>query len=629
MQKISMRLSKRTWHTLRWMFVDAITVIGAYSLVFAARATMVSLVYRQSLVYIILAAQLMVVTLYLFGVYRRIWPRTSGHEVSVIIKSVMFATVLIVLLNLLNTPRPLPVSIPLVGSLLTVLGLTALRYRSRLISGFTWRWRAIWDHEFPQSGIRVLIIGAGEAGQLLSWRLKHSQSRARYEVVGFVDDDPDKQKMLVEGCPVLGQCHQIGQLVRDHHIELIVVAIHNLTGAKFREILTACEQTTAMVKVLPDLLAMVNDKASITALRDVQPEDLIGRTTVSRSTEVDLSPVLRKVVCITGAAGSIGSELVRQIMDYEPRQVILLDNNESGLHDLYIQMKTAHPDIDLIAALADITRMETLEPIVKLHKPEVIFHAAAYKHVPMLEHFPSEALRVNIRGTWNLAELASRHRVERFVLISTDKAVKPVSVMGASKSIGESILYAFSQQSTNQTRFTAVRFGNVLGSRGSVVPTFRQQIQNGGPVTVTHPEMTRYFMSTSEAVNLIIHAACLTRGGDIFMLKMGEVVRITELAERMIRMHGLRPYVDIDIQFTGVRPGEKMHEELYDGTEDAVPTSHPHIVQIQRPYTSFEACTFFKDLDAILANPPNSPSDVLDQLLHIMRLDRPHAAVGA
>ena len=435
--------------------------------------------------------------------------------------------------------------------------------------------------------------------------------------------------MLVEGCPVLGQCHQIGQLVRDHHIELIVVAIHNLTGAKFREILTACEQTTAMVKVLPDLLAMVNDKASITALRDVQPEDLIGRTTVSRSTEVDLSPVLRKVVCITGAAGSIGSELVRQIMDYEPRQVILLDNNESGLHDLYIQMKTAHPDIDLIAALADITRMETLEPIVKLHKPEVIFHAAAYKHVPMLEHFPSEALRVNIRGTWNLAELASRHRIERFVLISTDKAVKPVSVMGASKSIGESILYAFSQQSANQTRFTAVRFGNVLGSRGSVVPTFRQQIQNGGPVTVTHPEMTRYFMSTSEAVNLIIHAACLTRGGDIFMLKMGEVVRITELAERMIRMHGLRPYVDIDIQFTGVRPGEKMHEELYDGTEDAVPTSHPHIVQIQRPYASFEACTFFKDLDAILANPPNSPSDVLDQLLHIMRLDRPHAAVGA
>jgi len=620
---MTMILSKRHQQTLWWICIDLLVVFTAYSIAFAARAVSTPLDYLRSVGTIIICAVFTVAMMQVFGIYQRIWSRTSGHGVTVIVKAVAVTTIVVVALNIIIVPRPLPLSIVLLGNLLSLAGFTALRYQSRLISGFNWRWKAIWDHKFPQQRTRVLIIGAGESGQTLTWRLKHRSPENTYEVVGFIDDDPEKQKMFVEGCPVLGTRNDIVRITREQRIDLIIVAIHTIKGQAFRDILAACESTPAMIKVVPDLFAMVNAREHTSPLRDVRAEDLIGRSALSRCDEVSLAPVTQKVVCITGASGSIGSELTRQMMLYQPRKVILLDNNESGLHDLYVYLSTAYPEIELAVVLADITIPNTIESMFATHRPQIVFHAAAYKHVPMLENHPHEALRVNIGGTRCVAQLAQKYNVERFILVSTDKAVNPVSVMGASKRVCENLLHALSNQTNNTTLFAAVRFGNVLGSRGSVVPTFYQQIDSGGPVTVTHPDMTRYFMSISEAVNLIIHAACMTTGNDIFMLKMGEVVRITELAERMIRMRGLRPYQDIQIKFTGIRPGEKMHEELFNNEEESLPTIHPHIIRIQSEMMDFNTDDFLDRLAEVMARTTTSSKEVLSALLHMIPVNQP------
>lgn len=595
-------LSKRGTHAFRRVIrpaaLDALIVVIAYSVVLYARALTASLYYMESFGYILLTALIMVVTLYVFSVYRRIWARTSGHGVVVLVNAVGFATTIHLLMTVLIQPRPLPVSVIVVGNILSLVGFVGVRYRSRLISGMVWRWNTVWRNELPPFApkMRVLIIGAGESGQYLALRLKHRLPGNQYQVVGFVDDDPEKQNMYVEGCRVLGTREDIVRLASVYQVDLIVVAIHNVAGPDFREILSYCESTRALIKVVPDLAALVNDRQSKTLLRDVQVEDYIGRSVVSRHEDVDLSPVTDKVILITGAAGSIGSELSRQMVSYRPKHIVLLDNNESGLHDLVTELKAANPDVPITPTLIDITVPASVRKLFEQYRPEVVFHAAAYKHVPMLEYYPEQALRVNILGTINVAEMALTFQSERFVLISTDKAVDPSSVMGASKRVCELLLHALAQSQAGNTIFTSVRFGNVLGSRGSVVPTFNRQIDSGGPVTVTHRDMTRYFMSIPEAANLIIHAACLTDGDDIFILQMGEVVRIVELAERMIRMRGLRPYVDIDIQFTGMRPGEKMHEVLFTATEKPVETLHPQIFKVHDWGSDFDVSLFLENL---------------------------------
>ncbi len=609
-----MALTKRRQQTLFWICADFLVVFAAYSMAFAARAVLTSLDYLHSIGWITIFAFFAIAMLRLFGVYRRIWSRTSGHEVIVIVKAITVITIGTFITSLILVPRPLPLSIVLLGNLLSLAGFTASRYQSRLLNGLVWRWKAIWDYQFPISRTRVLIIGAGESGQTLAWRLKYRAPGNSYEVVGFIDDDLEKQKMLIEGSPVIGTQSDIIRIAKDFHIDLIVVAITSIKGQAFRDLLAICENTSALIKVVPDLFAMVSAREHTVPLRDVRAEDLIGRSALSRCDDVSLDPVMHKIVCITGASGSIGSELTRQIMLYQPQMVILIDNNESGLHDLFIQVTTTFPDIDVKIVLADITNSRSIETVIEMYRPQVIFHAAAYKHVPMLEYYPREGLRVNICGTWCVAQLAQKYDVERFILVSTDKAVNPVSVMGASKRVCEILLHALSKHDDNTTLFASVRFGNVLGSRGSVVPTFNQQIDSGGPVTVTHPDMTRYFMSISEAVNLIIHAACMTTGDDIFMLKMGEVVRITELAERMIRMHGLRPYQDIAIKFTGVRPGEKMHEELFNDEELSLPTIHPYIIRIQSKMKPFNVGMFMNKLLQLVAQEPLSSSEVLSVL---------------
>jgi FlaA1/EpsC-like NDP-sugar epimerase len=619
-------LRTQRWRLVQYMGIDALIILAAYSAVFIARSVTASLDYQQSLPAMLASTAGLVVLLLIFGVYQRIWTHTSGHGITVIITPVALFTAAQLVISLMLPLRMIPLSVLLLGNVLALVGFIAVRYRSRLISGLTWRWKAIWRREFPAVNTRVLIIGAGEAGQTLAMRLKHRFPQNDYHIIGLIDDDPKKQGMYVESCLVLGTTADLVEIAADQRIDLIVMAIHNISGSNFRKILTLCESTQAVIKVVPDVFELVNARHSAAMLRDVQPEDLIGRTTIARHPGIDMQPVTGKAILVTGAAGSIGAELSRQIMTYSPVKVVLLDNNESGLHDLIIELAARWPNAHIVPALVDITQPEALRRVFCNHAPQIVFHAAAYKHVDMMEYYPQEALRVNIGGTLNLAHLAQQWDVERFVLISSDKAVNPKGVMGASKRACEMLLHALPASQGRGTLFTSVRFGNVLNSRGSIIPTFNRQIDSGGPVTVTDPAMTRYFMSIPEAVNLIIHAACMTQGDDIYILKMGETVRIIELAERMIRLRGLRPNVDIPIKITGIRPGEKLHEELYTPFEQPSETLHPGIIQLNTWSDDFDARLFFDHLDALLD--PETEGEVMPRLLDLIWQESKAVAAG-
>ncbi len=604
-----------------WAVIDSLIILGAYTVAFSVRAVTVPLwnYLQLGIGFVAFVIAWTLPLCYLAGVYHRLWSRTSGYDVRVIVYALAVSTVVAVGVDLLGTPRPLPLSVVLLGQLLSLVGAVAVRYRSRLVSGFSWRWQAVWFHEFP-SFTRVLIVGAGETGLALARQFRHWDTDTPYVVIGFVDDDPTRRGLYVEGVPILGTSEDIPRLAEARHVDLIAVAVHHMPGPAFRELLSRCQQTRARIKVVPDMASLMDANGRAPLLRDVRAEDLLGRKTIGRHEAVDFSPVTGRVVLVTGAAGSIGAELSRQLLDYDPVKLLLLDNNESGLHDLMGELRARQPDAPLVPILADVTIKAAVEKVFTQHEPEVVFHAAAYKHVPMLELFPGEAVRVNIGGTWLVAEMARLYHAERFVLISSDKAVNPSSVMGLTKRIDELLMRALTRQNGRQTRFTAVRFGNVLGSRGSVVPTFTRQIESGGPVTVTHPAMTRYFLSISEAVNLVIHAACLTEGDDLFMLEMGEEVRIVDLAERMIRMRGLRPYHDIDIVFTGVRPGEKLHEELRTALELPVATVHPGIHQLIGEADDFQAEEFLGRLSAFLSEGPDADGDLVARLQAVIGL---------
>jgi FlaA1/EpsC-like NDP-sugar epimerase len=579
----------------------------------------------------LVSAVALLLSLYLWGCYHRLWSRTSAHGITAIVEAVSIATIVLVPFEAVVLPSSLSAGDVIVANTLALGGFTAVRYRKRLISGLAWRWRAIWHHDFPDPTTRVLIVGAGAAGQTLAWQMKLRTQRRNlnFKVVGFVDDDLSKQGMLVENSPVLGTPADIPVLADALCIDLLAVAIHNISGPALRRILSFCESTSARIKLVPDVLAMIGSNSGDRLLRDIQPEDLLGRKSIGRHESVDLAPVTGKVVLVTGAAGSIGSELSRQLLSYDPVQLVLLDNNESGLYDLVLELRDmALPNV-LVPALVDITDRRALDRLYSRYRPNVVFHSAAYKHVPMLEDYPEESIRVNVGGTRNVAELASAYAVERFVLISSDKAVNPVNIMGASKRVCELLVQTLSQQPENRTLFTAVRFGNVLGSRGSVVPTFERQIENGGPVTVTAKDMTRYFITISEAVNLVIHAACLTRGGDLFMLNMGDEVRIVELAERMIRLRGLRPYKDIEIRFTGVRPGEKLHEQLSTTSETVIPTCHPDILELQDHARALPATGFVARLNSLLKDCLENGADVRTTLFAAIAAPEADAAPEA
>jgi FlaA1/EpsC-like NDP-sugar epimerase len=421
---------------------------------------------------------------------------------------------------------------------------------------------------------RLLIVGAGNAGQMIVRELQMNR-KIPYHAIGFVDDDTRKLKNRFLGLPVLGTCADIPELCRKHRIEEVVIAIPSAGGKQIRAIVERCQRANVAYKTLPSVGGLLDGSVSIEQIKDVSLDDLLGRDPVRLDTQ-KISAYLRdKRVLITGAGGSIGSELCRQVARFSPEKLVLFENGETPLFSIEQELRDKYPKLRIYPIIGDIRYRARVEAIFDEFLPEVVFHAAAYKHVPMMEFNPAEAVNNNVRGTQVVAQAAHMFKAEHFVMVSTDKAVNPTNIMGTTKRAAEKLVQALARRSS--TRFVTVRFGNVLGSNGSVIPTFQEQIRNGGPITVTHKNITRYFMTIPEAAQLVLQAGSMGEGGEIYLLDMGEPVKILHLAEELIRLSGKEPYEDIDITFTGLRPGEKLYEELLLDGEGVKPTTHEKI----------------------------------------------------
>ncbi|MEP6902204.1 MAG: nucleoside-diphosphate sugar epimerase/dehydratase [Actinomycetota bacterium] len=428
----------------------------------------------------------------------------------------------------------------------------------------------------------ILLIGAGRAGVMTLTEIKNRHD-CNFDIKGFIDDDSAKLGSVINGIEVIGKTENIPHLVRNLDIDHIIITIAEASREDFQRILQICKSVPIKVKTIPGLYELLQEKVIFTRIRDVEVEDLLGRSIVSLDEQSIKRFLSGKTVLVTGAGGSIGSELARQLMLCQISKLVLVERSEFGLFEIEREIIALHPTIEIVAVIADVCDENRMRRVFERYQPQIVFHAAAHKHVPMMEHNAAEALKNNVLGTNTVGRLAGHYRAEGFVLISTDKAVNPSSVMGATKRVAELVIQDLNDRFA--TRYVAVRFGNVIGSNGSVIPTFKKQIKKGGPVTVTHPEMTRYFMTIPEASQLVLQAGALGKGGEIFILDMGEPVKILDLAKETIRLSGLKPDEDIQIVFTGMRPGEKLSEELETDQERLTKTTHSKIFIAQiAPY---------------------------------------------
>lgn len=504
-----------------------------------------------------------IATFYLFGLYNRMWRYASISELLAITGAVTVSTVLIFVATL-ALKEPFPRSIYIISWFLNIIFIGASRMCIRVSAHF----RSVVNEK--QS--RVLILGAGDTGYLLAREINMSQSQK--ELVGFIDDDENKRDQRLLGVKVLGNRRELSNIVDKYQIDEIIIAIPSLNDKQLREMIGDCHKTGCLVKVVP-LLRELNGRPSLEKLRQVNLEDLLGREPVHLDSTLLAGYLRGKRVLVTGAGGSIGSELCRQIAKYHPETMVLLGKGENSIYEIEQELHNKFPELKLESVIADVRKRKRIRSIFARHRPQVVFHAAAHKHVPLMESQPEEAVENNIFGTKTVAEAARYFEVETFVMISTDKAINPTSVMGTTKRVAEQIVQGMNQIS--RTKFVVVRFGNVLGSRGSVVPLFQKQIAAGGPVTITDPEMKRYFMTIPEAVQLVLQAGSMARGGEVFVLDMGEPVKIYDMACTLIELAGLRPHKDIKIEFTGLRPGEKLFEELLTSEEGTTATTHEKI----------------------------------------------------
>ncbi len=472
-----------------------------------------------------------------------------------------------------------PISVILIDCLLAMAFILGARVARRV---FAERRERVLRRPKAQRRVRTLLIGAGQAGVMVAKELSARPDLA-VEPIGFVDDDPLKQGVLVAGLPILGATDALETIIARHRVDQALLTFSNVSGTEIRRVVTLCEARRLPLKVIPGLFEIVGGRVEVSRMRPVAIEDLLRRAPVSLDRDAIDAVIRGRVAMVTGAGGSIGSELCRQIARLDPKHLILVERSENNLFEIHRELVAKFPGIDIHPRLADIGDDARMRELFGEWKPHVVLHAAAHKHVPMMEWNPGEALKNNVVGTRRLADLAHEFGVQEFVMISTDKAVHPTSVMGATKRAAEVYVQALAQQS--ETRFITVRFGNVLGSAGSVIPIFQQQIANGGPVTVTDPRMTRYFMTIPEACQLVLQAATMGEGGEIFILDMGEPVRIVDLAHDLIRLSGFRPDVDIKVEFTGIRPGEKLFEELSLASEHADRTRHPKVYVGRTPHS--------------------------------------------
>lgn len=573
-------------HVLRWLrptrgkriflfiLLDIMAVLLAFFLAFWLRfdGRIVSPYVERLPLMLSFVVLLKLPIFYMQRFYKMSWTYVGINELIIIFKGAVYGSLLLGTVSfvfrevelLLEFPR----SILLIDFALTLMLVGGGRMLKRVYLQL---------RQKPLEGIRTLVVGAGNAGEQLL-RSMRQETRVNHLPVGFVDDDPAKRDLHIHGVPVLGNYAEIGNLVRRHEIEAVFIAMPSAPSPVIRKTVDLARRAgVKQIKVLPPLSELFFGKVATEQLRALNLEDLLGRSPITIDTKAVQKYLNRKTILVTGAAGSIGSELCRQVARFSPKILVALDQNETGLFDLEELLTEQLPELNCEMVIADIRDRARIASIFSQYRPHIVFHAAAYKHIHLMERFPEEAVKTNVIGTQIVGEAALERGVENFVLISTDKAVNPPSVYGASKRLAETLILSLNQR--GKTRFTAVRFGNVLGSRGSVVPTFEKQIKNRGPVTVTDPDMERYFMITSEAILLVLQASTMGEGGEVLVLDMGKPVRIIDLAKDLIRLHGLEPDKDIAIVFTGSREGERLFEDLLTAEEGTQATRHERVFQ--------------------------------------------------
>lgn len=549
-------------------------------------------------------------TYFFFGLYRRLWIYASTGELRLITVAVTTASVLTsgVMALLIVTGNVLP------GMPRSALGIDWL-LSLVLIGGSRFALRILAEQsalsQANGKGKRALVIGAGDAGALVVRELQKS-SQLNLTPVGLLDDDPAKQKHAIYGVTVIGKVDDLPSMIDLHKVDIVIIAIPSAPGQLVRRVNDVCRMKGISSRTVPGVYELIGGKVSINRLREVEINDLLRREPVRVNDEAVGAALAEKRVLVTGAGGSIGSELCRQIARRNPSELVLLGHGENSIFEIFLELHADYPDLLISPVIADVRNAERLTQVFAQHHPEVVFHAAAHKHVPLMEVNIVEAITNNIIGTRNVVQAALDHNVERFVLISTDKAVRPASIYGATKRLAEMIVLNAARES--ERAFTVVRFGNVLGSRGSIIPIFKHQIAKGGPVTITHPDMFRFFMTIPEAVYLVLQAASIEKGGETFVLNMGKPIRILNLAEDLIRLSGLEPDRDIEISYTGIRPGEKLMEELWEAGTPLGQTLHPDIFRLDTDVSS-PGVNLTQAIDSLSASASSGDTDAIINLL--------------
>lgn len=539
--------------------------------------------------------------------YTSLWEYASVDELIHIILAALLVCAVEMLGQFVGIIQGLPMSFPLLNALFLVCFISVVRFSYRFIRGVRHNTKKNDQQK------RTMLIGAGDAGMLVLREFQNSEN-SQNRVVCIVDDDPLKRGQYLRNVRISGGRKDIIRLAESMRIEEIVFAIPAARVQDRKEILKLCQATGCSMKIMPGIFQLANGEVSIQKIREVDILDLLGRDSV----QVDLGQIAdylsEKTVLVTGGGGSIGSELCRQIADHSPKQLIIFDIYENNAYDIQQELKRAHPELDLVTLIGSVRDTERINMVFETYHPQIVFHAAAHKHVPLMEDSPNEAIKNNVFGTYHVAKAADRFGTETFVLISTDKAVNPTNIMGASKRMCEMIVQMMANRS--KTKFVAVRFGNVLGSNGSVIPLFKKQIEEGGPVTVTHPDIIRYFMTIPEAVSLVLQAGAYADRGEIFVLDMGEPVRIDDLARNLIRLSGFEPDVDIEVKYTGLRPGEKLYEEMLMNEEGLRSTAN-NLIHIGKPLEIDEAL-LESQLTALETEAENNSDAICDMVEKIV-----------
>lgn len=550
---------------------------------------------------------------WLFRLYHSLWQYASIAEVYRIAEACIIVEVVHFLSNKIMG-NMLPRSCYFNAAIYLIIAICASRFMYRMIRTVLNKYRNI------KTSNNVMIIGAGEATNVIMREIQNSSYLANSNIACIIDDDRHKVGKYIRGVKVIGTRDKIKEAAKLYDIDEIIFAIPSASNEVKRDILNICKETDCTLKILPGVYQMVDGEINVNSIRNVDVLDLLGRDPIEVDIESIMGYVKDKVIMVTGGGGSIGSELCRQLVSHKPKQLIIFDIYENNAYDIQQELKINYPDANVVTLIGSIRNVSRLESVFAQYKPDIVYHAAAHKHVPLMEVSPDEAVKNNVVGTWNVARMADKYGVKKFVMISTDKAVNPTNVMGATKRICEMIVQTYNEIS--KTDFVAVRFGNVLGSNGSVIPLFKRQIEAGGPVTVTDPNIIRYFMTIPEAVSLVLQAGAYAKGGEIFILDMGEPVKIDDLAKNLIRLSGYTLGVDMEIKYTGLRPGEKLYEELL-MKEEGLQETDNKLIHIGKPI-EFDKENFFDNLEKLKEEAYSETGNIRESLKKVVDTYHPN-----